>query len=377
MRVPSIAIVLKAFKDKNDEQMILLRVTFERKPIYKSLGIKVQKSNFKLKVNGFKHVQVGDIKHNQKNTIIKTEFEQLEKQFYDHILKAPLHLDLVKSMVNNEASASLKIKDIAQEYLDKKINKPSTLKRWMSCFKLVNDFAPGQSIYAIDKQWLNRFEDYLKQAYSHPNALLSPLKFIRAVVNYAIDRGIEIEYPFGIGKYKFPTAEKTTRNFLTQKELLKIEKYVNKCANERLQLAGRWFLFQCYSGFRYSDIALFNKSWIRENRIYFSDEKTNTPHFVPLYPELKTALNYIIETKPQNYENYKRCLDVIGMENKLNFKLTSHVGRHTFAVHYLEKGGQLFYLQSLMGHGDMRTTQVYSKITSKGLEDDMKRVRGK
>ena len=86
MKTPTIAIVLKHFKDKNNEQTILLRITYQRKSLFKSLGIKTLKTSFKEKVTGYKHVMVSDPLHAQKNAIIRKEFEKLEKTFYDNAL---------------------------------------------------------------------------------------------------------------------------------------------------------------------------------------------------------------------------------------------------------------------------------------------------
>ncbi len=269
----------------------------------------------------------------------------------------------------------MKLTDLAQEYIEKTIDNKGTLRRWGFCLDLVKIFAPDASIYQIDKKWLISFEDFLKLKYANPNSRLAPLKFVRAVVNFAIERGIEMDYPFGVGKYKFPGEIKKLRNYLTQPEMKAIEKMVTQSKDKNIHNAGAWFMVQCYSGLRYSDIEGWNDSMVRDNRIYFADVKTNTAHFIPIYKELGVAIDNVKDLKPMAYEHNKRTLYIIGAAIGLNFKLTSHIGRHAFAVQYLERGGNVFVLQSLMGHSDIKTTMVYAKVTSKGIEDDMKRVR--
>jgi integrase/recombinase XerD len=44
-----------------------------------------------------------------------------------------------------------------------------------------------------------------------------------------------------------------------------------------------------------------------------------------------------------------------------------HTLRHTFAAEYLRRGGNLFYLSRILGHADIKTTQVY--LRSLGIED--------
>lgn len=54
-----------------------------------------------------------------------------------------------------------------------------------------------------------------------------------------------------------------------------------------------------------------------------------------------------------------------------------HLARHTFATMILSKGVPIESVSKMLGHTNIRTTQVYARITNKKIEEDMLALAGK
>ena len=51
-----------------------------------------------------------------------------------------------------------------------------------------------------------------------------------------------------------------------------------------------------------------------------------------------------------------------------------HGLRHTFATRYIERGGDLKTLSTILGHSSVTTTEIYAKVTAKKMSDDFERL---
>ena len=105
-------------------------------------------------------------------------------------------------------------------------------------------------------------------------------------------------------------------------------------------------------------------------------QKTNTDVNVPLLDIPKMILKKYKGKLPndkilpvisnQKLNAYlKEIADVCGIKKNLTF----HVSRHTFATMELTMGADLYTTSKLLGHTEVRTTQIYAKIINKKKDE--------
>ncbi|MEP6262992.1 MAG: site-specific integrase [Gillisia sp.] len=162
----------------------------------------------------------------------------------------------------------------------------------------------------------------------------------------------------------------TSREYLTQEELQAMAKA--KCKHPILKSA---FLFSCLTGLRWSDVNKLTWSEVREEegetRLIFQQKKTAGQEYQFISNQARKLLGKRRQENDRVFQGLKYGAHFNAeilrwcMRAGITKHITFHSARHTHAVLLLENGADIYTVSKILGHREIRTTQVYAKIVDK------------
>jgi site-specific recombinase XerD len=238
----------------------------------------------------------------------------------------------------------------------------------------------------LNFEFISDFEDYLKvENHCSHNTAIKYIKSLKKVIKMSLDFEYIDRDPFA--KYKIKM-ERTEREFLSKEELTLLRE--KEFSIRRLDQIRDVFVFCCYTGLAFVDVLGLTKEnivkgndgdlWVKTFR-----QKTHTRSMVPLLPvSIQILEKYKFAEKaydekllpvPSNQKMnayLKEIADVCGIRKKL----TSHLGRHTFATTVtLSNNVPIETVSAMLGHKSLRTTQIYAKVVEDKVSRDMAKLK--
>lgn len=395
----SVTIVFRKDKlNKKGEAPIHFRIIKDRKISYISSGIMLPEVNWDFDKSKIKSKHTNSARL---NSFLVNKFAELQDQVFEHetISKSTTTRQLKEKIYGKKPEDFFSFAEEAVSTY-KEQGKISTHITHNSTIKTLKDYVGNSNLMFQDitPEFLTKYEKYLQTKQGlKTNTIHKHLKFLRKLFNDAL-RLDKIEYqhnPFN--KYKLKL-EKTSRSFLSDDELKAIEN-VATVKGEKMDLHKKMFIFAAYTGgLRVSDVL--KLQWQNFDGIHinitihktksqlsiklpnkaieiiteFASKKNKPTDFI--FPMLlndldlnnsKASYNAISSATAYINKNLKILAKKAEIEKPLSF----HISRHTWATRALRKGMSIDKVSKLMGHAQLRETQIYAKIVSEELDKAM------
>lgn len=312
-------------------------------------------------------------------------------------------ISTIRNKINDRTSFDL------FEYADKYIEqlrqegKHATYKKNKSVIKKLRFYVGKDTlpVKSITLDFVKQYEHFLMNNIgNNRNTTTVNMKALAKMVgdifrNYDMD---ETNNPFRKVKFK---REQTDRAFLEIEDIKKIQDLKFKLGSPLFD-ARELFLFECFTGMRISDILSLKWKNVTGKEITISMRKTGKPLSIPQ----SNVAQFILNKKREIMENsggqitlekyvfnilkvdvekvsaqdalnaissataiINRQLKIIAEKAGINKNLSTHVGRHSFATMLVTGDVNLLTVRDLLGHGDVRVTQIYARVISKKKEE--------
>ena len=322
-------------------------------------------------------------------SIIPFSFEKFEKEMFSEPRNKANVFDAFKYAIDdNRSHGRIGNADNYQNSLNslKKFN--STLKTKNNNVLLFTEITPD---------WLQRYEEFMKNNGKSTTTVSMYLRALRAIFNTAITNG-DISnkiYPFGKEKTKYKIAKvRKVKKSLKQDELKML--FEAEGSSERNRAKDFFFFSYNCSGMNFKDIANLKYNQIDGIRVKFFRKKTESTTSeqteISVYltafahdvikkygnPDLKPNSfvfniineNTTAEQKQVAIKNFTRSVNqglkklakVVGIDENIS----TYYARHSFSTNAIKSGASMELVSEQLGHADLKTTQNYFS----GFEDD-------
>jgi len=336
------------------------------------LGLYVNAEKVKDGSGKIKSIKLSPIdKQHNKETLQLAE--QLRQKRENHLNKPEIYTGYEKEQLKIRERGEKDFVAYFKALADKR--KASNYDNWVSAYNYLEAFTKGNLKFAdLNERFCNDFKEYLLTTKSNKsnkttlsqNSAVSYFNKVKATLKQAYKDGyLTTDLNSKIQPVK---QAETQRNFLTIEELNSLVK--TECNNPLLKRAA---LFSALTGLRFSDIK--NLVWgeleyIEGNGYFikFKQQKTKGVEMMPiseqaysLLGERKEPADIVFEGLTYSaYENkhLAKWIGLAGIEKDITF----HCFRHTFATLQLSKGTDIYTVSKMLGHRELKTTQIYAKI---------------
>jgi integrase len=387
-------------RDKLGLYPIYLRIIQNRITRYINTGVKVKESDWS--------PDEEKVKKAHPNSVSVNIFLAQKKA---EILEASLNINNQAGVPSAEIiKQKIKGKEQSDDFMDyfsnhltalKKSGQIGSLDKANAVYSKLKTYLNGKRLTFADitVSFLKEYDLYLKEKLGNSvNTIHSNMKVIRKLIYDAVREEIITIEKNPFLRYKLRT-EPTKKTYLTEEELKLVED-VQLTVGSKMNDHRNMYVFSSYGGgLRVSDVLMLKWRYFDGERVVITIHKTRKQINIKLpqkaieiiklydhpkkqpddfiFPLLSNTLDLtdpvlmdkaLSSAIAYTNQDLKKIAKKAGIDKRLHF----HSSRHTWATRALRKGMRIEYVSQLMGHSNIKTTQIYTKIVNEDLDNAMK-----
>ena len=272
----------------------------------------------------------------------------------------------------------------------------STYEKFAAVKNHLMNFRDGLTFDFFDEKGLNDYVTYLRDVKEMRNSTIGKqLSFLKWFLRWAFKKGLHQNNAYDSYKPKLKSTQKKII-FLTWEELNKLREFEIPAAKQALDRVRDVFLFQCFTGLRYSDVFNLRRSDIKGDHIEVTTVKTSDSLIIELNKHSKAILDKYkdvafeddkvlpVITNQKMNDYLKELAEMVGIDEPVRQTyyrgneridevtpkyalLGTHAGRRTFICNALALGIPPQVVMKWTGHSDYKAMKPYIDIA-----DDIK-----
>ena len=272
----------------------------------------------------------------------------------------------------------------------------STYEKFAAVKNHLMNFRDGLTFDFFDEKGLNDYVTYLRDVKEMRNSTIGKqLSFLKWFLRWAFKKGLHQNNAYDSYKPKLKNTQKKII-FLTWEELNKLREFEIPAAKQALDRVRDVFLFQCFTGLRYSDVFNLRRSDIKGDHIEVTTVKTSDSLIIELNKHSKAILDKYkdvafeddkvlpVITNQKMNDYLKELAELAGIDEPVRQTyyrgngridevtpkyalLGTHAGRRTFICNALALGIPPQVVMKWTGHSDYKAMKPYIDIA-----DDIK-----
>lgn len=358
---------------KKHQASVQMEITFERKRKFISTGIRLYADQWGKDLK---------VKNHPQSILFNQQLSDMVANIYDFVHQLSLQkksfsFERLEEYLNGcGTDPTNSFLHFVRKRMNERPISESTRKKQLYVIKALEDFGKIKAFSDICYQNIKAWDEYAKKRCKCQSSVYNYHKVLKIYVREAHASQLIETDPYRNIKLDHGSSE--SRKFLTREELQRVEDIVldNNC----LEKVRDMFLFCCYTGLAYADLAKFDFSEATYTngmyRIRDCRQKTGTQYNISLVKKAMNILNkYDFKFPIISNQKYNAYLKVIGAFCEIKKKLTSHVARHTFATTVtLGNGVRIEVVSKMLGHTNIQTTQLYAKVFQAEVDHEFNRL---